>query len=409
MSFCIMEIRRQIWRNKIRSLLTMGVSIALVMCLGIYLNNIKNTETALANLAQSIPVTLQVSSVDGTLQNGLEIKAEQANKLLQADIADAVYTSLAAGNIEPVNQTETVRSCDTQVTGANSLAAFSGMDVSAIQFYDAWDARCLSGEEPVCILYEFYAKLHQMSLGDKISFPMCVIQYDQYGYSFDFVNAGTVELTVVGIYADTTGALSENAKADVIVPVSWLRKTVENCGLPFYYDSLRGTIREPLELNAFKQEMEELNFQESDTSSTDHRKGKALIINDQMFIKTAERLQRNLNMFQAAIVPFFVLISVLVAVITFLLSQNRRRELALARSLGSPGVLVAASFFLENFLLILIGCAAATLILMIGLSMTLREILVFDALFLLFACIGLGLAQMVLFRFDLMVLLTHVD
>jgi len=405
MSFCILEIRRQIWRSKIRSLLTLGVSAALVLCLGIYLNNIKNTRAALANLAQSIPVTVQVSSVDGTLQNGLEIKAEQADKLLRADIADAVYTSLACGNIEPVNQTEQIRSCDTGITGANSLAAFSGIGASSVQFYEQWDAGCLAGGEPVCILHDAYAKLHRLSLGDQITLPMCVVQYHPNGYTFDFVNADTVELTVVGIYTD----FSENTTADLIVPVSWLRKTVENCGLPFYYDSLRCTVREPLELNAFKQEMQELNFEQTNADSPEHRKGKALIIDDQMFIKTAERLQRNLNLFYAAVIPFFVLISVLVAVITFLLSQNRRRELALARSLGSPGLFVAASFFLENFFLILFGCVLATLILIFVLSMTLREILAFDALFLLFACIGLALAQCVLFRFDLMVLLTRVD
>ena len=58
------------------------------------------------------------------------------------------------------------------------------------------------------------------------------------------------------------------------------------------------------------------------------------VVDDQLFIETAEKLEQNLKVLRWFLAPFFALVIVLVTLVTFLLLRSTRRDMAISLSLG---------------------------------------------------------------------------
>lgn len=404
--FFISEIWRHIWRNKGRSLLSAGIAALLVSFVGLYLGNIQRNEATLKRLADTTKITAQVTNRNGSRQIGLEIPVKSLDALLSADIAEPAYTARAGGNLELINRVEPVKACDTIISGANSLLALPFLSSEEITFAQGRDETYLEGEEPLCIVSESYAARHDVSIGDTLSFPMYIYKYNRDGASFQFIGIGAPELTVIGIF-------SKKGKGDdteeMIVPVNWLRLTVEESGNAFYYDSARCTVKNPLKLNEFKAYMNEKHFGEVLSKSEDGRSGDRLIVQDKIFVETASKLLENINTFRWFWIPFFITIISLIMLVSFLTLRSCRREMAIASSLGRPGLVSAASSFLETFLLYLGGCIFALPVLAGMAGVGISNMLPVCILFLGCACIGIWAALALLLRFDTLALLTKID
>lgn len=405
--FLVQEVWRHIQRRPGRSLLTLAAAALLAACMGLYMGNIAKAQTALATLAETIPVKVCVSSPDGELQNGLIITAASVDRLLEADIVDPIYTAEVCGTIAPTLQLEGSRRHDTLMIATNSLNAISGISAESIQFADGWDEGLFSGSEPVCIVEELYARKHGLELGETVEIPLDVTR-DSGGYAIYFRRAGTAQLKIVGMFG-AGASLNAVSSLNMVIPVDWFRQFVEGNELTFYYDSFRGTVGNPMELNAFKQSMQWLGYSEVNGEASEHRKGIALIVEDEMFIKTAEQLTGTLALFRQFRLPFFALIVVLIALVTFFLLRGCRRELAIAGSLGRPKWASALTYFLVHLLLTAAGCVLALPVMLAVSEMRLAALLAVDGIFLGCACIGVGLALCQLLRFDALALLTKLD
>lgn len=404
--FFITEIWHRIWRNKARSLLSIIIALFLVFVVGLYMGNIKKNEIALKNIGNAIPVTAQITNLNGSLDIGLEIDTKYLEAFLSADITNPVFTARAGGNLESINRVEPVKICDTAIMGANSLSAFPFMKENEIIFSENWGSAYLSGDKPVCIISESYAETHNITLGDELTFPIYVLKYHQDGITFDYIEVGEPTITVIGIFQQGMGA---DEIQQMIVPIRWLSKLVKKNGTSFYYDSARGTLRNPLKLNNFKAYMEENNFGEINLEANDRRSGDRLIVQDKIFIETATKLLHNIKMFRIFQHPFFILIVLLIILVSFLNLRSYQKEIAIASSLGRPGLISGFSFFLENLLLYLIGCIAILPILLYITEIGLLEMLYIYLLFIVCASIGIWSALGLLFRFNTLELLTRID
>ena len=119
------EVKRAILGKKSQSLLQMGLACLLLLCLELYMGNIQSNQTALWQAGQELPVEVKVVSTDGSQDVGIRIEENKLEGLLDAGVKNPVFSVQIAGNVDPVNQVEPVKACDTSLYGVNSLEGFS--------------------------------------------------------------------------------------------------------------------------------------------------------------------------------------------------------------------------------------------------------------------------------------------
>ena len=83
--------------------------------------------------------------------------------------------------------------------------------------------------------------------------------------------------------------------------------------------------------------------------------GSAAVINDRKFILRAEPLERNIRLLQSLYPLFFAAVAVIAFLVSYLLAQSRRDEIAVCRSLGESRTGVFLQFFWESTVVCLSG------------------------------------------------------
>ena len=401
--FLFTEIFRSICRRKGCSLLTVAAGAFLFLFLGFFMGNLENTRNALETLGEKLPVSVKITNANGSEDIGLEIRAAQFDAFAESGIRDLVYTAQAGGNREESDKAGPVQACDTTIKAANSLEAFTGLKEEDFSFVKGFDIRYLSGTEPWCTVEEQYGKLYGIAPGDSLELSLCQIRYKSDDGSFQFLPLGRTSLRVIGTYRNS-GQLSE-----VLLSADWLRRYTQEQGKEFYYDSARGVLADSGNLNGFKKEMENSSFGEVNPEGAGGKRGSCLIVQDQVFIETAGRLQDNLRLYEKFQEPFFLLVYGISALLPFFILRYRRKEAVVALSLGRPRQLTGAVLFMENLLLELTGCMAGLPLLLIrtGIpsAVTVRIMGVYAACI----CLGTVTALAGILRFDVMKLLAKID
>lgn len=406
--FIWIEVLRDLWRNKGRSLLILSFGLFMLSSMVLYVGNIQNNEIMLRQLSETIPVTVQVVGENGNQQAGLEIDQAYVDALLSGGVRDPHYTIVAGGNIDAKNQGQPIKFCDTSIVGINKSDSLSPVIREQTDFMQGWGDSFFSDDSAACIINANYALRHQISLGDTIEFPLYIWEYEEDNVHFRFIEVGNVSLLVVGTY--TAGAdIAGSDTGDVIVPIHWLQNYLSDSGIVYFYSSFQGTLADPLRLNDWKTQMKEVGFQEVDPESFREREGNALRVNDQLFIDTAEEIQENIRIYNGFQLPFFTLLTILVAFVLFLVLRNSRREMAIARSLGRPVWLCGLRHLLGNTILMILACVVSLPVLLLATNLGIVDLLVIDALFLTCAFLGTVIALVFLFHGNALNLLTKVD
>lgn len=388
-----MFILRDISRSIGRSVLTACIALFLMLCMGLYLGTIEENRSALEHLSETLPVTVKVVNGDDSQEVGLGISQKLADGLMQAGIREPVYTAQMSGNLEEVNWKNEEAFSDTAITGTNSLDAFGEEIRNSITFMEGWDEGFVAGGEPVCLVESGYAQRHGVQMGETLEMPVYWFKYDKSGYSFQHKRFAEVSLQVIGTY-DSSGNMPDPVQ--VIVPIGWMQQLFEAQGVMFTYDSFRCVVADALRLNDFKAAVEAVGFHEVLPQVTNPHTGNALVVQDKLFIETARKLQSNIDLFIRFRVPFFLLLTGLIVLATFLTCRGRQRELAIEASLGRPRLLSGLSVFLENMLLYLPGLVIAP-----GMAIAVA----------FFGCAAAGVLVSVclLYRFDTLTLLTQTE
>lgn len=397
-------IKLQIKRNPGRSLLTAGVAACLLLLAGVYWENMMQTEKSLTALSESIPVEGTITDISGTRRTALEISTATVDRILESGyVKNAVYTGQAAGNLEGYNRVENPKVFDTTVVGSNSYAAFSALTEEKITFWEKGEEDFLSTDRPLCVVSEGYRKEHGIQKGDTLEFPL---------YSLEYVNGvtyhkvGMAKLQVIGSVEEHCFG---DSSADVLVPIQWLRDSVTHADLPFSFTAMNFQVKNPMELNEFKKAMGAIGLQEKNQEAMEEVHGGTLLLDDTIFIENAEKLQSNLKTLKSFQLPFLLLVGVLIITLTFLIMRSRRLEIAIAASLGQKKSRVALQLFSEMGLLYFCGNTLGTLLLRLTTQIPLKALPGLFLLLFLEGILGSAVALYVLFRFDIMAMLTKAD
>lgn len=438
--FTFTEAGYQLTRNRGRSLIMVCVSLLLCGCIAFYLGNVASSQQALGNINESTPAVVNICNAFGDSMENLSISPVYTDLLLMSwDMKDVQFTSQAAGALSEEMKGRDPRffsGGDTEILAINCLEAAGLSDESHITFLEGYDSTFLAGNEPLCILGSEYAKNNGIEMGDEISPQIYARKYNSNGAPVyfalfdgdtwggdDYETPPEWTLRVVGIFDHK---LAPKRPADMYLPVQWMRETMDEQDLPFddythrlvpfSYTTFRCSLVDSMRLNEFKLKLMELGFgipyyklASGQSDATSRTAGTAIWMEDEDFIKTAEKLAENIRLYKAFMIPFFLVVVLLVTMAVLLVLRGAQRDMAVALSLGRPRRTITAVHLMASMGAQGLGCLLALPVIVLAAGLSAPMGLGVCGAFMLCAVMGDLIGLWRLLRFDPMDLLTRVD
>ena len=386
----------------------------IVVFLLLFFRGLETNLNQLNALPNAIPIEARINNLNGTLFSGMMIRESVIEALDQSKyVTDLDYTSeLCATQGEvPKSDDEALDAGSftlPQCLGVNRAEAYPALTSEATQFRQGDGPEELAGAEPVCVMRNDALGKLGFSVGDKIQLTLFHITYPGDNAMRKFHYLGTYEVTIIGSFDPTTSE-TESRSAQVVFPIAWLRSQFSQQQVMFFADSARFRVSQPLELNRFKEEMDKLGLMPVVSQANSTQRGTSLTVNDETFIKAATRLKENITL-QRMIMPFVILIVGLLGfVVSYLLLQSRRPEIAIMRSLGVSQRSCFVMLLFESAILelsgSLAGVAAASILVDVDIVLGLAVVIPFFAVYMA----GTAVALILLGRFSVMQVLTALD
>lgn len=406
--FMLGEIRYSIARNLGRSILSIAISFSLMCFSGVYFSSIWSNEHLLKSMGEKIPVTATLINPDGSREAGLSISTKHADGLIDLGVTKPILTAESYGNIDREKMNIGSGKISVYLIGANTIDAFA-FDKDDIQIDESLEF--LAGEDSKCIINSEYVRRNGLDIevGSVLEINLFKAKYDQFGYSFEYIEVAPVRLIVSGFYSSELSGNAQSEAPDIICPVKWLRQQYEIAHTQFEYSSVKCTVANPLGLNDFKTKAEKLGLKQVNTQAGFSRAGIALLVSDKMFIEAASQIMRNLQMLGLFLAPVVLLLFMLVMLISFFLIRSRRHEISIAQCLGMKRASILFELIFENCLLALIGGLLAALIMLFKVEISLPIYLLILSLFMCCELAGSFISAFMLTRVNPMELLARVD
>lgn len=404
--FLLTEIKNQIMGNRGRSILMILASLFLLGAMAFYLGSMQTNENALLELGDKIPVKVQIVVEDGSRGDGIHVTTATHDALLTTGVRDVRATCVVTGAMsEEARMQAPFRNHsggDVSMLGVSSVRA---MPLSRVNYTYAagFDETVMESSEACCILDEKFAADKGLALGDSISLA---VYYFPQGYG-EYLPLGEQTLNIVGLFSSV-----QPCEYSMLVPTEWLRVEADKQGLPYFgYASMSMAVDDPLHLNEFKERLLEAGMIEPVNKTIDYRlyDGCAAVVEDEVYTKTANKFREIISVYRNFMIPFFVLIAALSALMTFLVLRNSRREMAIASSLGKTRAQIRRTYLVTILILYAIGCIAAAPFILLFTGIGAAGTAALSGLFLCCGCAGAFIALLLLLRFDPMELLTKVD
>ncbi len=356
--FQLVSALRSVRRRPLKSCLTVLIALALTVFFLLYLQMLASVEHQLDKLADTIPVTAEVTNLNGSQTVGLEIPQEKLDGLLNCPfVAGPVYTAQNPAYVGPEREKPLY---DVKITGINSFSAFPLLDPAAFSFAPGADLDAFWAGDDGCLASEKFLQYKHLAVGDSVELVIC-----NQGYQAENPSVGDPRqlcvktLRILGSFRSSGSDLT--AYPDLLTPISWNASLYAGTEFSFNADSFRFTVNDPLALNEFKAQMHELGMRNVNQQQPFDRAGRALMVNDKMFIQTAGQLLSSRALYRAA-VPLLAVVAVLIGFVSStLLVQSRRGEFLTMRSLGAHKRQCLGTLLWEFALLCLAGCLLGAL------------------------------------------------
>lgn len=355
-------------RHKLKSVLTIFVGLILTLLLSIYFGNLYSYQQQLNDLAENTNIYCQVVNLDGSRKNGLDISEALVDSLQNSDfLKEPAFTLGMTAGIGEFEKEDWGIHVNTNILGANTLEAVDGMESEAIRYMEGWEEKFFYTEEYVCIASEEWMEKNKYHVGDEVELNLYYYVYDDVMYSTELNQLGLETVRIVGTMKEIASAESVGL-TDLIVPLPAVRQIFREKETQFYCDSASFYVRNPLELNEFKQEMERIGLLPCSLGTTISFKGTALVMNDNIFISLASNILQSLHLLWMFFPVIFVAILFVGYIVSYLLCNGRQKEIALLRILGIRKIGIVSMFWLEQLVNLMTGILAGDLftVLMMG-------------------------------------------
>lgn len=351
-SYMICSIKRR----KAANLVTVGISIMLVLLLNLYFGSIRSYQTQLSDLSENVPIFCQITNLNGTMGNEIFVSETYVEALEQsARVKDLSYMTIFMAGEGDFKEVEYSKYLNLYVAGANNVEALGEMAHDMFSLDEQSLNELLASDRMECIVNENVLKKRDWKIGDRITLKC---------YYYDPASelhkiqihpmGGTVELTIAGTMEETLGKTNA-IRMDIVIPGRTSKNLFAQFGLKFFADTVTFHVKDPMDLNAFKEEMQELGLREiipeTDTSYT----GYALVVRDADFIASATHLRHSIELLQSFLPVVCILVLMIGYVVSYLVGNSRREEFSLMRLQGIKKFPAAFLFLAEQLILVLAG------------------------------------------------------
>lgn len=443
--FTFREAGYQFSRNKGRTALLIIVSMLLCGCIAFYLGNITSSRAALETINETTPAIVRICNEPGEEIEDLTISYTRYD-LLEPWVGKVFATCQCRGALDEDSRAyypftiemETIGDFGYYITnqaegdpGDTGLLAVTNMEAAGINseaekwftFAPGRDSSLLEGDEALCLLNEYYAQEHGFAIGDKIAMPITLVTYNSDRNQIFSETLLDVELEIAGTFSSLVKA---ERPADIYLPVRWLRAEAEEkapysggfssqSGILFSYNTYYAYLADSMDLNTFKDSLRDLGFSQpfllpmESVHFVDYSAGTSIIMDDEDFIDTAEKLGSTIRQYEAFLIPFFLVVAGLVTLAIFLVLRGAQRDMAVACSLGRPKKLIGAANLLSALAAEALGCVVAVPVMIVAAGLGFVEALGISGAFILCALVGDVIGLAALLRFDALSLLTKAD
>lgn len=433
--FIFKEAGYQLFRNKWRSVLLVCVSLLLCGCIAFYLGNISANKKALDSLNESTPAKARISNLNADVFDNLTIAYTYGDLMENLGVGKVIATSEATCYMDPdllktAEEAEAQRqkaiaerksewvyvpdntpAGDTKIYGVTCWEATGLGREDSFTMLSGYDLSAMEGSEAVCLISDDFAEKHSLALGDTLDTTFSFVWYDSYrAPRYNYI--GKAAWKVIGTYPEKQ---KTDHRADLYVPIGWLRPNVEDKTM-FTYTSYTAYLADSMKLNEFKEKAgdflglgQPFYLPDENVRIVNLSEARTLYMDDEDFIRTAEKLGQNIRQYEAFLIPFFVIVVFLVTLAIFLVLRGCRRDMAIACSLGRPKVKTGASVLMAA-----LGAQLAGALLSVPLTVLLTGVgpglaLLVCGAFMACALIGDVVGLLFLLRFDALSLLIASD
>jgi len=355
--FFLHTTQRNIIRNLTKSVPAVFAGALIVLLLNLYVGNIRSGQNQLNDLADALTIRADISNLIGSQITALRIKDDTV-RLLESSghVNGLTYSVELVGGLGAFSPEEWRRHLNINITAVNTMSAVPGLTADNVTFSGGTDADILHSDHAVCLITEDFSMRHDFSAGDAMQLTLYYYDYPSSEYEILMIYPlGFFDLTIAGVIGEMLRGGGDFLQPDVILPIEWVRNAYAQIDAAFYPTSSSFTVADPLRLDEFKMEMQLFNLMETSPTANFSHNGNSLMVNDKTFIEAASHLRENLRVL-VFFLPFILAIVIFVGYLTsYLLMQNRRREFAVMRSLGTGQRVCFYIFTLENAVLALSG------------------------------------------------------
>lgn len=396
---------RSVLRHRGKTLTALAVSVSLSLFLCLFAGNLEQNRVEWNRLSDGADIRIQITSSNGQQKTGLLIDDDRLEKIEATGLAErGLYTARALFT-DSEDQEENVRSPH---FNGHILAAYTAdtplteAGEDNISYFSGYDSSLFGGSEAVCLLQEDFLNSRGLQLGDSYHVRLNTLKEGGEVYP-----AGEAEFKIAGTFRESGSGF---ANAVAVCSYDTLKAALSQFNLHIWPSSAWLKVKDPTQLNRIKEAMKEANITsvlpQAYLFST---QGSAAVINDRKFILRAEPLERNIRLLQSLYPLFFAAVAVIAFLVSYLLAQSRRDEIAVCRSLGESRTGVFLQFFWESTVVCLsgavLGFGAAALLSGISPGMLALPLLGYLAAYLL----GAAAAILLLNRTNVIQVLTTLD
>lgn len=364
-------IVKSVRRQKSRSVLVVLVNFVLAILLNLYFGLIGSYRTQLSDLAANTPIKGTVTNPDGTMEVGIAVDSDTLRDLQAAEqIRDLDCSTQLKAGFGKFEEAHWEVNLNLDVGVVNRIDSTVLPEDMKVAYQEGWDETLFAGAERVCLLKRSDMEEQGFAYGDEIPFTVYYYRYDDRRRDVDILELGYVHLKVVG-QIDDSDPLGSMEYPDMLMPFQTAWDAFEARQIDFTAEAVSFYVKDPLALNAFKEEMGQIGemglmeVYKGDGAKFSY-KGSALYVQDGIFITMAGRLKTAIRILTAFLLPMGILVFIVGYVISHLLANSRVKEFALFRSLGVGAPFAVWAFWCEQFVLVfagnVLGCLAALLV-----------------------------------------------
>lgn len=358
------ELARSLRRHGRKTAIALAVSAALAFFLFLFSGSIAVNQRQLDDLKRESDLKLTFVNSSGTRDSSIIIYDDKLQEIEASGLAvPDLYAVMALFSDGSGDDTKAY-------TGAYSkwatqpMAAYTNDSPLAapgpdnVTYFDGYDGSLFAGNEPVCLMDR--EKFERLELSPGQEYTVTLFTFKESKGTKGVFKGGETTLRIVGTYEDP-GSVFTGLPIHLVCPYRTLRQAFSEENLSIWPSKAALRIPDPENLNALKALLGDIGILPVDKNldSVNASYGKTAVINDSVYIGTAEPAMRTLSLLRSLYPAVFSAVALIALLVSYLLMQSRRNEIAIQRSLGTGRLRIFLSFFAESACVCLLGTAAA--------------------------------------------------